>query len=119
MIKSAKVILMVIMVLLTCVSAFAGEEITVDNILINPNPMDKSTLISITFNQKIRADIVIETLDGMVVKTINSSNFDIGTYEFFWNRLDDNGEFVPAGEYSVSVNYDIKYTSTKKTIILK
>jgi flagellar hook assembly protein FlgD len=105
--------------LMMAVYCYAEIESAVSSIEIEPNPMEKNAVIRVTFSQKVGAEIIIETQEGTLVKTFFSGDFNLGTYEYFWDRLDDNGEFVPQGEYYVTVNYDYRYTSTKKTIILK
>jgi len=96
-------------------------EINVENsiININPNPMDKSTTITVTFAERVTAEIIIETEAGILVKTLYNGNLNAGVYEFFWNRMSDESAYVPNGKYFVTVNYDYRYTSTKKTLILK
>lgn len=86
---------------------------------MNPNPMEKSTMITVSVELDLRVEVVIETLDGMVIKNIYSGELQAGHHEFFWNRLDFNGQIVPEGTYNVSVNHNTRYTSTKKTLILK
>lgn len=97
--------------------AYANEVLS--DMAINPNPMEKQTTITVVFNQSVRADVVIEAEDGTVIKTLFSGNMQAGRYEFVWNRLSNSGELVPNGRYNVSVNYETRYTSTKKTLILK
>lgn len=111
--------LMLLLMLLAAIYCYAEVESAVGSIEIEPNPMEKNAVIRVTFNQKVGAEIIIETQDGTLVKTLFSGDFNLGAYEYFWDRLDNDGEFVPEGEYYVTVNYDYRYTSTKKTIILK
>jgi hypothetical protein len=119
MIMNPKTMLLLLALLLCIGIVYADSHPAVNEITINPNPVEKNTLISVDFNQKIQADIIIETLDGVLVKSLYSGNAIVGHYEFFWNRISEDGEFVPAGDYYVTINYYTRYTSTKKTIILK
>jgi flagellar hook assembly protein FlgD len=114
-----KQLALMIMILLFGVSLFGSGVEALSNIVINPNPMEKNTTITITFMQAVRADIIIETEDGVLVKTLYSGNLNPGSYEYFWNRLGNSGEYVPSGKYFLTVNYETRYTSTKKTLILK
>lgn len=98
---------------------YCGKNDQLPDIDINPNPMEKSTTININFTQEIQAEIVIETETGQVVKTLFTGNIDPGVYQFYWNRYDDQGEYVPEGIYYLSIDYNTRYTSTKKTLILK
>jgi flagellar hook assembly protein FlgD len=113
-----KLALMIMMVLFG-IGLFASNVDALNDITINPNPMDKSTTITITFMQNVRADITIQTEDGTLVKTLFTGELNPGSYEFFWNRLSDAGVYVAAGKYYLTINYESRYTSTKKTLILK
>jgi flagellar hook assembly protein FlgD len=85
----------------------------------NPNPMEKSTMITVSVECDIRVDVVIENLNGEVIKNIYSGELRAGNHEFLWTRLDNVGQIVPEGSYNISVNFNTRYTSTKKTLILK
>jgi len=98
---------------------YAVENPTEPDILINPNPMERSTTIGITFYEGVKVSVVIETLTGVAVKNLFYGDLASGTYEFHWTRLDNNGLFVPKGTYNLAIYYDTRYTSTKKTLILK
>lgn len=98
---------------------YAGANDILNEFDIEPNPMEKSTLISVAFTARVQVDIVIETEDRLIIKTLYSGNIEPGFYEFFWNRLSDTGEYVQDGQYDVTVRYRTRYTSTKKTLILK
>lgn len=111
--------LMLLIMLMTAVYCYAEIESAVSEIEIEPNPMEKNAVIRVTFTQRVGAEIIIESQDGTLIKTLFSGDFKPGTFEYFWDRIDNDGEFVPEGEYFVTVNYDYRYTSTKKTIILK
>ncbi len=98
---------------------YAGANEILNEFNIVPNPMEKYTLISVSFTSRVLVDIVIETKEGILIKTLFSGNLDSGFYEYYWNRLSNTGEFVRDGEYDVSIKYRARYTSTKKTLILK
>jgi hypothetical protein len=85
---------------------------------INPNPMGKSTVISLSFNQPVDIGVNIETETGEVIKTLYWGPVD-EYIQLFWDRVGDNGIYTPSGEYLVIVNTQERYTSTKKTLILK
>jgi len=118
MLKKNVIALIVVLILLVGFIHAKTEEVLGD-ITIDPNPMKESTVITLTFFQKAVVDVIIETEEGTVIKTIYSGTIDKGVYEFFWNRLSDEGEYVPEGQYALSVNLGYRYTSTKKTLILK
>jgi flagellar hook assembly protein FlgD len=114
-----KQIIIAVLMFIVVVSLFANKNDVVTDITINPNPMEKNTTITITLVQAVRAEIVIESQDGSIVKTFLSGNLNAGTYSYYWNRVGDGGEYVPNGKYNLSINYETRYTSTKKTLILK
>lgn len=117
--SSKRLFAVVSMLVVLIGSVYAAISVEQSIINIDPNPMDKSTTITVTFAVRVTAEILIETESGILVKTLYTGNLDSGVYEFFWNRMSDEGAYVPNGKYSVTVNYDYRYTSTKKTLILK
>jgi len=119
MLSFKKFVLLVVVFMIMAGAIYANKGSATSNVTINPNPMEKSTLITLRIGQKINAQVFIESVDGSVIKTFYSGEFVVGTYEFFWNRLDNAGVYVPEGEYNLVIIYELRYTSTKKTIILK
>ena len=111
------VLLMALM--LVASAAFAKT----DNLLsfeVSPNPMDKYCTVSVVFQTPgyVSINLQIETLEGELVSTLYSGNVN-KTISCTWDRLSNSGAYVPAGKYYVTLNYDNRYTSTKKTVILK
>ncbi len=116
--------LTVIVVLLAAMVFAVGSAYAKDNNLVafdvSPNPMDKDCTISLAFRTPgvSTVTVTIENQLGEVVRTIYSG-VNSKYMEFDWDRISASGEFVPAGRYFVSVGYSTRYTSTKKTLILK
>jgi flagellar hook assembly protein FlgD len=110
-------IIAVCMILLG-VTALAAQHSLVPVIDIHPNPMEKYTVITVRINQSMDLGINIEAEDGHVVKTLywGQANKDV---ILEWDRIGDDGTITPNGTYDVVVNYSGRYTSTKKTLILK
>lgn len=105
--------------LLVASAAFAK----IDNLLsfeVSPNPMDKDCTISLVFQTagNLSMNLQIETLEGQLVRNIYTGQID-KTMLFNWDRLSNSGVYMPEGKYCVTLNYDNRYTSTKKTVILK
>ncbi|MGC9361393.1 MAG: hypothetical protein ACP5F3_00525 [Candidatus Syntrophosphaera sp.] len=96
----------------------AQEMAAIENIDICPNPMGKFTVISITFSQPVNVDVSIQTYGGEIVKSLYGGNAG-EMLQLAWDRIDDYGNVTPAGKYFLVVNHEGRYTSTKKTIILK
>lgn len=117
--RNLKTLSLMVLVLLSVGLIFAAVNPVLTNLDINPNPMDKQTTIELSFAKNVGVEIFIETLEGELVKTIYSGNLNQGNYEFIWDRNADNGEYVPEGTYNLTINYNTRYTSTKKTLILK
>ncbi len=85
---------------------------------VSPNPMDLHTLVTLEFTEPVNASVNIEDRYGNVVRNLHSGAID-KAIQLPWERYDDFGNYVPNGKYWVVVNYDSRYTSTKKTLILK
>lgn len=92
-----------------------------DNLLcfdISPNPMDDVCEIKIDFADVTAITLVVQNEKGNVIKTIYSG--PVHKMGFFkWYRDDAMGNWVAPGTYYVVINYHSRYTSTKKTLILK
>jgi flagellar hook assembly protein FlgD len=118
--RKAKMITLMAGLLLMAASALLAQEGNpLTGINIVPNPMEKFCSITLSFNQPVNIGVNIETEQGTVIKTIYWGPAGTGHTTFTWDRIDDNGLYVPAGEYVVVVNHNTRYTSTKKTLILK
>ncbi len=105
--------------LLVASAAFAK----IDNLLsfeVSPNPMDKECTISLVSQTagNVSINLQIQTLGGELVRNIYTGQID-KTMLFNWDRLSNSGEYMPKGKYYVTLNYNNRYTSTKKTVILK
>ncbi len=119
MIMLRKVALGLLMLILASGSVYAVKGQSDVIISVNPNPVYDDAVITISFSEKVVADIVIETRDGETITSFYSGEIGPGENIFYWNRTNIEGEYVPDGTYYIAVNYSARYTSTKKTIILK
>lgn len=118
--KLKKKLLFVALIMLMAIGLiYADVQSPVSNIIVNPNPVYKNTFIYIGFTCNLAVDIVIENEEGNVVKTLYSGFMNSRYFQTVWDRTSDNGSYLPEGIYYLSINYNFKYTSTKKTIILK
>jgi hypothetical protein len=104
--------------LFTTANLFGGGPNVLDNVTITPNPMDKFTTVTVTVNQPASIGVNVETENGVVIKTLYWGNIT-GQIALTWNRVADDGTYTPAGNYVLVVNHQGRYTSTKKTLILK
>jgi flagellar hook assembly protein FlgD len=117
--RNVKVIALVVLLSISIGFICATVNNLVSNVNIEPNPMDKTANISLSMTKNAAVRVNVETLDGEVVKTIYNGNMNIGNYEFNWNRIDNDGVMVPSGSYYLVIEFDSRYTSIKKTLILK
>ncbi|MDD4223150.1 MAG: T9SS type A sorting domain-containing protein [Candidatus Cloacimonetes bacterium] len=95
----------------------AKDTNALESIEINPNPMSKHTDVTLVFSQCDYISVTVQTAVGQVVKTLYTGQ----AQEYMvlgWNREGDDGSFTPSGSYYVVVTQG-RYTSTKKTLILK
>lgn len=117
--KMRTMILVGIMLLLSL--ALLARDKSTQNLLsfdISPNPMDSACEISVEFVEQTSITLVIMNERGQTVKTIYSGPVHKnGTFK--WERDDAAGNWVPSGTYQAVINYQSRYTSTKKTLILK
>ena len=117
--KTMLTALIAMMLLLVAAIAYAKE----DNLLsfeVSPNPMDKECTISLVFQatNTTPINVVVETLGGELVRNIYSGYCE-KVLILNWDRLGNNGQYAPNGTYFVTVSTGNRYTSTKKTVILK
>ena len=104
------------LLMLTMLSAKEMKDYT--EIVIDPNPMDNFTNITVSFSSPVEVQISIETGSGKVIKTLYSGM--IKNYlRIGWDRIGDNGTYTPSGEYYLIVRYNQRFTSVKRTMILR
>ncbi|HPF08943.1 MAG TPA: FlgD immunoglobulin-like domain containing protein [Candidatus Cloacimonadota bacterium] len=113
-----RIAILACMMFVLAVGLFAKHEKVRDSFDISPNPMERVTTIYLHYDTPVTVTITVEDVNGNHVRTIYSGPCD-KTAAFTWERDDDEGTYVPNGTYYVTVNHDSRYTSTKKTLILK
>lgn len=96
--------------------AFRSKDVMVFN--IDPNPMDEFCNIYVTLPSPAYMYLRVETLEGEVVSDVYSG-YANKEMSFTWDRYTDTGEYIPSGNYMVILSLDQRYTSLKKTLILK
>jgi flagellar hook assembly protein FlgD len=104
--------------LLLSLALFAKSAQNLLSFDISPNPMDSACEISVEFVDSTAITLVIMNERGQTVKTIYSGPVHKNA-TFKWERDDAAGNWVPSGTYLAVINYQSRYTSTKKTLILK
>lgn len=117
--KKAKLSLIIIGILLICAGMLSAQLKTVETVIdISPNPMDKFTSIAVRISEVMNVSVNVETDTGVVIKSLFWGHIN-ESINLTWDRYANDGSVVPAGKYYVVVNYPTRYTSTKKTLILK
>lgn len=106
------------LLLFVTVAVYAVKDEPIERFDINPNPMDQECTISIVLVNPMNITLQIHNAQGEIIRELYSG-YGSKQMIFNWNRRDINNQWVPAGDYVVSLNYDVRYTSTKKTLILK
>jgi len=117
-IMKKRTVIIACMIMLMAVGLYARQAKTVDFFEISPNPMDRVTTIYLSFESPMAVNITIENTAGELIRTVYTGLCDKNA-SFTWERDDAEGNYVPAGTYYVTVRHQSRYTSTKKTLILK
>jgi hypothetical protein len=116
--KMKKILLVITMSLLMLTILSADELKALTDIVIDPNPMYDFTKITVSFDSPVEVQISIETEAGKVIKTLYSGMVK-DNLQMVWDRIGDNGTYTPSGEYFLIVRFNQRYTSVKRTLILK
>jgi len=117
--KQALLKIMTTVVLVLMLGGLVAQQVTVlGDIDIHPNPMERHCTIIVHLNQNAALGINIEDIQGNVIRSLYWGTTDKDVH-VSWDRYSDEGEYVANGTYFVVVNYSGRYTSVKKTLILK
>lgn len=111
----------ILFALLLLVLAFglAAEKLKeAETFEVSPNPMYRYTVVYLNISRPMHVSIRVEDDRGNLVKTIFSGLCE-KSGSFTWLRDKEDGSYAPNGEYYVVFTGDGRYTSTKKTLILK
>ena len=110
---------LVLVILLSCAALFAASRTAYLNMFeINPNPATYFANIRLQFSEDCVASVWIEEDGGAIVKQLYTG-IVYKDLRLTWNRISDSGIYAGPGTYYVVVNYGGRYTSTKKTLILR
>ncbi|MBP7205220.1 MAG: hypothetical protein KBA54_01740 [Candidatus Cloacimonetes bacterium] len=114
--KKAAIIMALIGIMM--LSALSAQETrATKTIEISPNPMTQFAEITVVLGYRAEIRVTIENSARQVVKTLFTGSADQNLV-LRWEGTDEDGKLAPVGEYEVVV-YQGRYTSTKKTLILK
>ena len=92
-----------------------------------PNPFNPTTTINYTLREDAKVTLEIYNIRGQKVITLINKKQPAGYYFVIWNGKDNNNKSVPSGIYfykmclhpDLSGKAGVRYTSTKKMILLK
>ncbi len=83
-----------------------------------PNPFNARIELTVVLSGSVRARFYICDASGRCVRTFDSSFFEIGENQFFWNGADDSGRALPSGVYfAVLESGEIR--DSKKLVLVK
>lgn len=116
--KKTLFILVIIGMMLLAGSLSAKSSELLQAFDISPNPMGNYTIVTLEFDHASNVYVYIEEQGGAIVKTLYNGVVNRGV-SLSWDRITDCGYYATSGLYSVVVVYEGRYTSTKKTLILK
>jgi len=116
--KTLILVALVATMLLVAANAFAFKCENIRAFDISPNPMDDHCTIHLELSSSAYVYLRVETLEGEVVADIYNG-VSSKEMNFDWDRYSNNGQYAPNGTYMVVLSLDQRYTSTKKTLILK
>ncbi len=96
------------------------EQLTLSHVLNYPNPFSSRTSFQFEHNypnENLEVQVIIKTITGRLIKTINQSIFTTGNRvnDIFWDAKDDFGEKVARGVYV----YELKVRSTTGDFVAK
>lgn len=111
-------LLLMLSLALATVGLYAKSQSELNTFNISPNPMTKTTTISLSFITPVDINVYIEDAGGTMIKSLYSGHVR-SDISLNWSRETDIGDSAVDGEYTVVVAYQGRYTSTKKTLILK
>lgn len=79
---------------------FSSLELTASS---SPNPFTESTEISFVVQEKAQVQAVIYDLEGKLIKTFPSQEFEKGFQKLIWDGRSDQGSSCPAGVYTFRI----------------
>jgi len=116
--KSSVIVALALLLIVMLGILSANADSLISGFEIYPNPMDRYTQITVSVERPVEMQITIQDLRGEVVKDLYGGTVEKDVV-LYWNRQANDGSFAPAGEYNVVLSFNGRYTSVKKTLILR
>lgn len=83
-----------------------------------PNPFNPETKITFTISERQNVSIKIFNIQGELIKTLTTTEFQPGEYEIVWNGKNELGEQQPTGIYFYEMRSGSN-SQAKKMILLR
>ncbi|MCK5145224.1 T9SS type A sorting domain-containing protein [bacterium] len=83
-----------------------------------PNPFNPQTYISYHLKMEMHVEIAVFNSLGQRVQILHGGNQSAGSYQVFWNGLDESGEQMAGGIYFIRMAAD-EVEQVQKVILLK
>lgn len=84
---------------------------------IYPNPFNPSTTITIELSKASELRLEIFNLKGEMIRQLDSSAQDAGTYSLLWNGLNDSGKACGSGIYLLKLTTGGESSQAKLTLL--
>jgi len=101
-------------------SIIMGESVGIDDkelkdagLSFMPNPMNHQGNISFELNQAAAVQLSIFNLQGQMVNTLENSRLPNGSYKYYWDGKNYNGNPVDGGVYLIQLRIDNRIISKK------
>lgn len=120
MAKRALLIGFVLCILIVPLLAVSKSESELISFEVYPKEISKFCEIYLQTSEPLPARIEVFSPEGELVSLLFEGVWPLKQV-LYWDRTDDWGEYCPAGAYTIqaTVFVNFRYTSTKKTVILK
>lgn len=89
-----------------------------DNVTVSPNPATTKTQIYMSLDKPSAVDIRVYDIFGNLIRTLNTSTMDQGSYSFGWDLTNNSGVIVQNGLYILVVK-TADSTITKRIMVTK
>jgi hypothetical protein len=83
-----------------------------------PNPFNPTTIVEFKIPQPAKVSLKIYNILGQLVRVLLDEERAAGTYTYYWDGNDENGQPVSSGVYFYKLN-EGDLTEVKKMVLLK
>ena len=83
-----------------------------------PNPFNPSTTIRYTLPARSTVELAVFSVDGRLVRVLESGTKSMGTHEATWDGRDSHGALVASGVYLYRLKAG-SFSETRKMVLMK